>query len=265
MLKPCAHLRTAFTLSRLIDQTLTFLSIYGHSCSSLSPSLSIGRMVDCCISAPCYTTSLNSYTLALGLPWGSDSKESACSAGDPGSPWVGKISCQRKWQPNPVFLPGESHGRGSLAGHSPWGSQRRGHDWATNPFTFTPLSVSPALLQVIAFFFPRSLWTLPCDSLWLVRGIRKHDADRRQVSPCTLELVFLEDSLLEVTCHVVEKLGSELLNNKRPRGWGMAGHLGHSSPYPHSSWMQPHEWTQLRLVEQRTSQLNPVFLQNCKK
>ena len=115
MLKPCAHLRTAFTLSRLIDQTLTFLSIYGHSCSS------IGHMVDCCISAPCYTTSLNSYTLALGLPWGSDSKESACSAGDPGSPWVGKISCQRKWQPNPVFLPGESHGRGSLAGHSPWG------------------------------------------------------------------------------------------------------------------------------------------------
>ena len=26
---------------------------------------------------------------------------------------------RRKWQPTPVFLPGESHG--SLAGHGPWG------------------------------------------------------------------------------------------------------------------------------------------------
>ena len=35
-------------------------------------------------------------------------------------PWVGKISWRRKWQPTPVFLPGESHGQGSLAGYSPW-------------------------------------------------------------------------------------------------------------------------------------------------
>ena len=28
---------------------------------------------------------------------------------------------RRKWQPTPVFLPGESQGRGSLAGCSPWG------------------------------------------------------------------------------------------------------------------------------------------------
>ena len=25
--------------------------------------------------------------------------------------WVGKISWRRKWQPTPVFLPGESHGQ----------------------------------------------------------------------------------------------------------------------------------------------------------
>ena len=30
---------------------------------------------------------------------------------------------RRKWQPTPVFLPGESHGERSLAGYSPWGSQ----------------------------------------------------------------------------------------------------------------------------------------------
>ena len=33
-------------------------------------------------------------------------------------PWVGKIPWRRAWQPAPVFLPGESHGQRSLAGHS---------------------------------------------------------------------------------------------------------------------------------------------------
>ena len=28
---------------------------------------------------------------------------------------------RRKWQPTPVFLPGESQGRGSLEGCRPWG------------------------------------------------------------------------------------------------------------------------------------------------
>ena len=28
---------------------------------------------------------------------------------------------RRKWQPAPVFLPGESHGQRSLVGCSPWG------------------------------------------------------------------------------------------------------------------------------------------------
>ena len=31
------------------------------------------------------------------------------------------ISWRRKWQPTPVFLPGESHGRRSLVGYSPRG------------------------------------------------------------------------------------------------------------------------------------------------
>ena len=30
---------------------------------------------------------------------------------------------RRKWQPTPVFLPGESQGRGSLVGCSPWGRE----------------------------------------------------------------------------------------------------------------------------------------------
>ena len=43
-------------------------------------------------------------------------------------PWVGKIPWRRDLQPNPVFWPGKSHGQRSMAGHSPWGLQRIGHN-----------------------------------------------------------------------------------------------------------------------------------------
>ena len=36
-------------------------------------------------------------------------------------PWVGKIPYSRKWQPAPVFLPGNFHGQRSLVGYSPSG------------------------------------------------------------------------------------------------------------------------------------------------
>ena len=36
-------------------------------------------------------------------------------------PWIRKIPWRRKWQPTPVFLPGEFHRQRSLAGYSPWG------------------------------------------------------------------------------------------------------------------------------------------------
>ena len=41
---------------------------------------------------------------------------------------VGKIPWIQKWQPTPVFLPGESHGQRSLVGFSPWG-HRVGRNW----------------------------------------------------------------------------------------------------------------------------------------
>ena len=46
------------------------------------------------------------------------------------NPWVEKIPWRRKWQPNPVFLPGKSHGQRSLEGYSPWCCRVR-YDWAT--------------------------------------------------------------------------------------------------------------------------------------
>ena len=56
-----------------------------------------------------------------GFPGGSDGKESACNAGDPGLiPGLGRSPWGRKWQPTLVLLPGESHGQGSLAGYNVW-------------------------------------------------------------------------------------------------------------------------------------------------
>ena len=46
-------------------------------------------------------------------------------------PWVRKILWRRKWQPSPVFLPGESHGQRSLGGYSPWGHKRLEHTLLT--------------------------------------------------------------------------------------------------------------------------------------
>ena len=52
----------------------------------------------------------------LGFPEWLNGKEPACWYMF--DPLVGKIPWRRKWQPTPVFLPGESHGQRSLVGYS---------------------------------------------------------------------------------------------------------------------------------------------------
>ena len=47
--------------------------------------------------------------------------------------WFGKIPQRRKWQPTPVFLPGEFHGQRSLAGYRPWGCKESDtNKWPTH-------------------------------------------------------------------------------------------------------------------------------------
>ena len=75
------------------------------------------------------------YDKSSGFPHSSVSKESACNAADLGSiagsgsllPW------RRKWQPTPVFLPGESHGQRSLAVSSSWGRKEPDTTEVTQP------------------------------------------------------------------------------------------------------------------------------------
>ena len=55
------------------------------------------------------------------FPGGASGKESLCWRYKKHGfdPWVGKNPQRRKWQPTPVFLPGESHGQRSLVGYGP--------------------------------------------------------------------------------------------------------------------------------------------------
>ena len=70
------------------------------------------------------------YMLVWGFPGGS--KESTCqSRRCRFDPWVRKTPWRGKWQATPLFLPGKSHGRRSLAGYSPWGCSRVEHNVET--------------------------------------------------------------------------------------------------------------------------------------
>ena len=64
----------------------------------------------------------------IRLPKWLNGKESACQSRSHRrhgfGTSAGKIPWRRKWQPTPVFLPGESHGWRSLVGYSPWGHKK---------------------------------------------------------------------------------------------------------------------------------------------
>ena len=57
--------------------------------------------------------------------------------------WVQSLDWEdtqrRRWQPTPVFLPGEFHGQRSLAGYSPWGCKQSNMTERLSLFTFVPV------------------------------------------------------------------------------------------------------------------------------
>ena len=79
----------------------------------------------------------HSSTLAWKTPWTEEpGRLQSMGSLRVGHDWATSLSLfppmhwKRKWQPPPVFLPGESQGRGSLVGCLPLGSHRVGHDWS---------------------------------------------------------------------------------------------------------------------------------------
>ena len=78
--------------------------------------------------------------------------------------WVGKIPWRRKWQPTPVFLPGESHGWKSLVGYSPRGCEEsymteRLHSLrSTKLLNFDQVQFFFLLLLILSVSYLRNYW-----------------------------------------------------------------------------------------------------------
>ena len=88
---------------------------------------------------------------------------------------------RRKWQPTPVFLPGESHGRRSLVGCSPWGGteldtteatwQRQRQYVSVNPqFLIYPVSTSMMGLGFLSVFINLGYLLTLLGLLWWLSG-----------------------------------------------------------------------------------------------
>ena len=79
----------------------------------------------------------HSSTLAWKIPWMEEpGRLQSMGSLKVGHDWATSLSLftfmhwRRKWQPTPVFLPGESQGRGSLVGLPSVGWHRVRHDWS---------------------------------------------------------------------------------------------------------------------------------------
>ena len=58
-------------------------------------------------------------------------------------PWVRKIPWRRTWQPTPIFLSGESHGKRGLVDYSPWGHKKLDTTEATEHARMQTFTVPP--------------------------------------------------------------------------------------------------------------------------
>ena len=123
----------------------------------------------------------HSSTLAWKIPWMEESGGlQSMGSLRVGHDWATSLSLftfmhwRRKWQPTPVFLPGESQGRGSLVGGLPsMGSHRVGHDWSDLAAAVTAAAIlnsaqPSALDSHLAIRTVQGLQTSETD-LWLPR------------------------------------------------------------------------------------------------
>ena len=127
-------------LSRLV---ITFLP--RSKCLLISWLQSLSEVI---LEPPKIKSNYVSTSCLNGLPWQPSGKESACQCRRLGfHSWVRRIPWRRKWQPDPAFLPGKSHGRRSLVGYRPWGCKRVGHDLVTKQPQILPCTHQHRITQ----------------------------------------------------------------------------------------------------------------------
>ena len=116
---------------------------------------------------------------------------------------------RRKWQPTPVFLPGESHGLRSLGGYSLWGCKELDitSDW------------EPRIVNVLSLFGPQSsVIQGPQDSLFVYSLIV--DPTRNILSWCVTRGLLQNPEAITCTLEYVYYVNHFLLWN-----WNLSFHL----------------------------------------
>ena len=109
-----------------------------------------------------------SSTLAWKIPWTEEpGRLQSMGSLRVGHDWVTSLSLftfmhrRRKWQPTPVFLPGESQGRGKPGGLPSMGSHRVGHYWSDLAAAdIIVSSMSCYLLNFIWFILVIFFWSM---------------------------------------------------------------------------------------------------------
>ena len=117
-----------------MSSTATSVKFWGRRFSEWEMVIHLILWVQCCNFQVCkmLTTSVfmapHSSTLAWKIPWTEEpGRLQTMGSRRVGHDWATSLSLfpfmhwRRKWQPTPVFLPGESQGRGSLVGRRLWG------------------------------------------------------------------------------------------------------------------------------------------------
>ena len=100
------------------------------------------------------------FYIIYGLPWWFSGKESAFAMQCRRSrfkPWVRKIPWRRKWQPIPLFSPGEFHGQRSLVDYIPWDHNESDMiEWPTfsyiKLYIWLPIGYEKELLNLQTFY-----------------------------------------------------------------------------------------------------------------
>ena len=123
---------------------------------------------------------------------------------------------EKKWQPTPVFLPGESHGQRSLVGYSPWGCRESSTTkWLSTQTSHEdrPLRTHIVPLCKLEKACPHSRHTHSwgCTGWWVGSGPTQLPAEylhSAQLQNCTRQLCLRDRS--PPTCSHRERLLSSL-------------------------------------------------------
>ena len=147
---------------------------------------------------------------------------------------------RRKWQPTPVFLPGESQGRGEPGGLPSMGSHRVGHNWS-NLAAAADLGVEKAMAPDSSTL----AWKIPWTGAWCAAD---HGVARSRTRPSDFTFTF--------PFHALEK---EMATHSSVLAWRIQGEPGGLQSM--GSHRVGHDWSDLAAAADLGVSLCCLYLQ----